>query len=174
MKKYIPNLLTTYRLITAFLIPVFFFLGNYNTLAIMFIIAIISDALDGYLARRWNVTSNYGKIVDIIGDKALAIMASITFIISINNLFILTLILEIMIILVNSIDYIKSNKGLEEHLSSKFGKIKTWFLFTTLFVGFLSYKINFLKYLLFPLIIITAIAQIITFIDYFKKKYIIK
>ena len=77
-----------------------------------------------------------------------------------------------MILGVNSIDYIRFNKGLEEHLSSKFGKIKTWFLFSSLFAGFLSYKINFFKYLLIPLIILTAIAQIITFIDYFKKKYI--
>ena len=76
MKKYIPNILTTYRLIIALLIPFLFFNNYYNLLTILFVIALISDSVDGILARKWNVTSNYGKICDAIGDKLLALSAS--------------------------------------------------------------------------------------------------
>ena len=78
MKKYIPNILTTYRIIVAILIPFLFFSGNYNTLSILFILALLTDLIDGFLARKWNVTSTYGKVADAIGDKLLALSASST------------------------------------------------------------------------------------------------
>ena len=43
-----------------------------NTLsAILFIFAAITDWLDGYLARRWNQTSNFGAFLDPVADKFL-------------------------------------------------------------------------------------------------------
>ena len=100
MKKYIPNILTTYRIFVALLIPFLFFKGQYNTLSILFVIALLSDLFDGYLARKWNVISIYGKMADAIGDKLLALSASTTFIIAINKNFIITLILEFIIIII--------------------------------------------------------------------------
>ena len=37
----------------------------------VFIVIVATDMLDGYLARRWNVISSYGKVVDPVADKAL-------------------------------------------------------------------------------------------------------
>ena len=81
MKKNIPNFLTTYRLIVSIFIPILFYYNKYNLLGILFTIALFSDAVDGILARKWKVTSNYGKIADAIGDKLLALSACTTFII---------------------------------------------------------------------------------------------
>lgn len=173
MKKYIPNILTTYRLVVALLIPFLFFSNNYNILSILFISALLTDAVDGVLARKWNVTSTYGKLCDAIGDKLLALSASSTFIIAVNKYFIITLILELLIIVVNCINFIKSNcfktNDFTNHKSSIYGKIKTWFLFTALFIGYVSYKFNILNILLIPFIILTAIMQIITAFNYAKK-----
>lgn len=68
----IPNLLTVARLI---LIPVFVALvlasdsGHSWPAAIVFGAAGISDQIDGWLARRWHVESEFGKIADPLADR---------------------------------------------------------------------------------------------------------
>lgn len=173
MKKYIPNILTTYRFIVALLIPILFFTNQYNILAFLFITALLSDSIDGALARKWNVISNYGKVVDVLGDKLLAFSSTTTFIIAINKIFIITLIFELLISINNLVIWIK-NGGIKNRTinnkSSIYGKIKTWFLFISLGLGFISYKYTYFNKFILPLVIITTLLQIITLIDYAKKK----
>lgn len=70
----IPNLLTVVRI---FLIPVIVALfyapltyGNYLAM-FFFLIAILTDWLDGFLARKLNQTSNFGAFLDPVADKLL-------------------------------------------------------------------------------------------------------
>lgn len=75
--KQIPNIITCIRLC---LIPVFcYFLWNNNDLVagIVFIIAALSDVVDGYLARKLNAISNFGKLADPFADKIMQISAII-------------------------------------------------------------------------------------------------
>jgi CDP-diacylglycerol--glycerol-3-phosphate 3-phosphatidyltransferase len=68
----IPNILTIGRLI---LIPVFVVLlltsdgGHSWPAAIVFGIAGVTDQIDGWLARRWRVESEFGKIADPLADR---------------------------------------------------------------------------------------------------------
>src|SRR5881409_2702991 len=70
----IPNLLTIGRLI---LIPVFVVLvlvsdgGHSWPAAIVFGVAGVTDQIDGWLARRWHVESEFGKIADPLADRLL-------------------------------------------------------------------------------------------------------
>lgn len=75
----IANKVTMIRLV---LIPVFvvcFYIygTSYNIAAIVFLVASLTDALDGYLARSRNLVTNFGKFVDPLVDKVLTIAAFI-------------------------------------------------------------------------------------------------
>ncbi len=75
-KKNIPNLLTLSRVV---LIPLFvvLFYTSPTAALVAFIIAAATDYLDGYLARKWNVTSDFGKFLDPVTDKLIVATALI-------------------------------------------------------------------------------------------------
>jgi CDP-diacylglycerol--glycerol-3-phosphate 3-phosphatidyltransferase len=68
----IPNILTIARLI---LIPIYVVLilssegGHSWPAAIVFGVAAITDQVDGWLARRWHVESEFGKVADPLADR---------------------------------------------------------------------------------------------------------
>jgi cardiolipin synthase (CMP-forming) len=73
----IPNLLTFLRM---GLIPVFaslLFYGNSHWALLVFVIAGISDGIDGFVARRFKQESELGTIIDPIADKLLMTVAFI-------------------------------------------------------------------------------------------------
>ncbi len=77
------NKITIFRVIC---IPVFIVLmymdgaaARYGALAV-FVIASLSDFLDGYIARHYNQVSNFGKFMDPLADKILVITAMLLFV----------------------------------------------------------------------------------------------
>lgn len=70
----IPNILTCSRLImTAGMLYVF--TDHVILAAVLFVAASVTDFLDGYLARRYNAITAWGKIMDPIADKFLILGA---------------------------------------------------------------------------------------------------
>ncbi len=76
-KEKIPNCLTFSRIaIIPFLVIAYFTEEGLKTVtSTLFIIACISDYLDGYLSRRWNVQTKFGELMDPIADKLVVITA---------------------------------------------------------------------------------------------------
>jgi CDP-diacylglycerol---glycerol-3-phosphate 3-phosphatidyltransferase len=75
----IPNILTIVRLAAAPLIVVLYLslprpVSDWAVL-ILFTAAALTDYIDGYLARKWDQTSSFGKMMDPIADKAMTILA---------------------------------------------------------------------------------------------------
>jgi CDP-diacylglycerol--glycerol-3-phosphate 3-phosphatidyltransferase len=78
----LPNALTTFRIL---LVPIFAWMllahpqqpwWRFLT-AVIFSVAILTDTLDGHLARKHNIITRFGKLADPIADKALTGMAFI-------------------------------------------------------------------------------------------------
>lgn len=71
----LPNYLTVARIIVIPVIIMTFYLENskfaHRLGAVLFILASLTDFIDGYLARRFNLISNFGKMLDPIADKLL-------------------------------------------------------------------------------------------------------
>lgn len=85
MYQHLPNILTTIRLVIA---GVFFvvlshyrfgrgFVGILIAAIILFLIAALTDWLDGYLARKWKAETTFGRIMDPFCDKVLVLGAFI-------------------------------------------------------------------------------------------------
>ena len=71
----LPNQLTLGRVVAVPFFIVIYLMGYETVAAILFIIASATDALDGYLARRDNLVTNFGKIMDPLADKVLVVSA---------------------------------------------------------------------------------------------------
>ncbi|MHB1495774.1 MAG: CDP-alcohol phosphatidyltransferase family protein [Acidithiobacillus sp.] len=74
----LPNLLTLLRL---FLVPVIFYAlakGLFAVALIIFLVAAITDALDGWIARHYHLQTCLGAVLDPVADKLLVVTTVIT------------------------------------------------------------------------------------------------
>lgn len=89
MLKQLPNILTMGRFVLTVIFLVMVFLSPkispekyslfLDTAFVLFIIAGVTDLLDGPIARKMNVTSKFGRIVDPLADKVLVCGTFIVF-----------------------------------------------------------------------------------------------
>ena len=128
--KFFVNFLSAFRIAAAFaIIPTLMF-GLYWTSFILFLLAAVSDWFDGFLARKYNVCTKLGGVMDHIGDKLLVV----------NTLIMLTVMMPVWFIVVPVILMIARElyiSGLREFLGTQkiempvpkarfsMGKIKT-------------------------------------------------
>ena len=77
----IPNMLTLLRVVMIPLFVAAFLAGGTNSWAalVIFILAAITDALDGHIARKKNIVTDFGKLMDPLADKILVMSAFVCF-----------------------------------------------------------------------------------------------
>ena len=164
------NILTFFRIIVSLAIPIGYWLvinfsKNFNEekfflfLLILFILASISDFLDGFIARKWNQESDIGKILDPIADKLLVIMSLIILIISFEEnpiIFFSSILIIFREILISGLREITKSSGLILNVT-KLSKWKTAAQLASIILLFLNifYYNNSYDELIFPLWIYT-------------------
>lgn len=164
IKKHIPNILSSLRLLSpAILIPSIIS-GNYLIVGIFLSCFFTTDALDGFLARKWHVESDLGAKIDAVADKLM--LASFLIPLLLNNpLIIINLILEGLISLTNVIRKTSGGKP----RTVQIGRIK---MVCISFFTIMSYLITSLS---IPLIIynsifaLTTVLQVFTLNEYIKE-----
>lgn len=131
--KNVPNILTSTRILLTPFIIYFSVINKMKTCIILALIAAITDLFDGLIARKFNLMSSFGAKLDTISDKLFACSLIIALILK-NQLFILCLIGEILITVINLISFAKGKNPTTKYI----GKIKTTLLFITIILGFIS------------------------------------
>lgn len=162
----IPNILTIIRIVLTPFIVFFTIKDKIIISTILIAIAAFTDFLDGKIARTFSLTSKIGSLLDTIADKLFGGTIIISLII-INKLFILCLVLELIISIINTVAYFKKINT----KSSYIGKVKTTVLFITLILGFISKLNNNLVFYTNIFIILTTILQLISAITYIINYY---
>src|SRR5882672_8667433 len=78
MLRHLPNLLTSLRLAAAPATAGLLVAGHFNAAFGLFAFAGLSDAADGFLAKRFNLASRLGRLLDPAADKALMLAGFVT------------------------------------------------------------------------------------------------
>jgi len=131
--RQIPNALTILRFAA---IPLFIWLlldertGPSWPAGIVFGLAGLTDQLDGYLARRWRVESQFGKVADPLADR-LMIDTAVVMLVLLDRLpWVAVLILARDLLLVGGYRFVVP-RGYEFEVS-RLGKIATWGLYASI------------------------------------------
>lgn len=69
-KEHIPNILSGFRLVAAPFLLGFAWVGHANPFLVLLSLSLLSDAVDGFIARKLNVASDVGTRLDSWGDLA--------------------------------------------------------------------------------------------------------
>ena len=169
----LPNKLTIMRVI---LIPFFvFFLlspyfpayGNYIAVAI-FIVASLTDMLDGKIARKYNLVTNFGKFMDPLADKLLVCSAMIC-LIELDRLAAWIVIVIIAREFIISGFRLVASDNVVVIAASYWGKFKTTFQMLMVIVLILDIQMPFFQILGTVLTYVALILTVVSLIDYIVK-----
>ncbi len=164
----LPNFVSLFRIIM--ILPMIYFIINENQLGIIIVVffSFLSDYLDGYFARRLNIITEFGKIIDPLADKLFIIAVVVTLFLmnKIDLIFFLMIILRDLLIFLGGL-YITSKIGYVLP-SNKLGKLTVNILALNLFFILLNFQF-YLNY--FRLISIFFI--VISFFSYLYRAYVI-
>ena len=131
------NLITTTRLLGAFALPFIYVYHGPSVCALITIILFLTDAIDGFLARRLKISTFLGSMLDAFSDKLLNGISFIILGIEYNIMF-APLILELSILYTNYSTY-RFGGNVQ---SSIIGKIKTVILDIFVILSFALLSLN--------------------------------
>lgn len=170
MPRYVPNIITSIRF---FLVPIYvavFYSSMENSLlyaTLIFVLAGITDLLDGHIARKYDLITKLGTVLDPLADKLMQLAILVTFtskgyipmwaiaIIGVK---------EILMIIGGLILYYGKSDAVIP--ADRYGKFATIVFYITVFtISFvLKGEENFVSFIL---ILSTVIITVIAFINYF-------
>ncbi len=137
----IPNKLTVFRIILVPIMVIVSYLKITNALIIVdviFIIAALTDKLDGTLARKNNQITTFGKFLDPIADKILVLSAMII-LVEVNRIPAwIPIIILFREFVVSGYRLVASQEGGQVIAASKWGKLKTVTQMIAIILAFLD------------------------------------
>lgn len=161
-----PNAITLVRLL---LIPVylyFFLQGEFILSGVFFSISGLTDILDGYLARKYNMVTDFGRLLDPLSDKLslISILAVLIYMDLLPRIITITLLTrEVFVLFGSGIMYLMGKDLIEP---TRLGKISIFLLYVAIAASLLNIKYfdMILFYVVIPINIISAL-------DYIRNAY---
>lgn len=187
----LPNKLTIFRIILVPIMVIVPFLGiqgeflgipvSWLIIDLIFVIASITDKLDGYLARKNNQVTTFGKFLDPLADKILVLAAMVMLVEMAKLPAWIPIIVLAREFIVSGYRLVAVEKGGQVIAASKWGKIKTVtqmiaiilaFLdlnaFGECFSGMLQGGDAILNFVVTIMMLVQTVATIFSGVDYLK------
>ncbi|MEG0772331.1 CDP-diacylglycerol--glycerol-3-phosphate 3-phosphatidyltransferase [Clostridium sp.] len=169
----LANKLTVLRII---LVPIFLIFISLNSAmgtliaTVIFIVASITDKLDGYIARSRNQITNFGKFMDPLADKLLVTSALIALVERGVIFGWVAMIIIAREFAVSGLRTLAASEGLVI-AASNWGKAKTVVQIVAIISGliYLSYPLQWINIFTLVSMVISVIITIISGVDYFVK-----
>lgn len=180
MLKHVPNTLTVIRLLLIPAIVFYIFTGQYILAFIFFTISGLTDIADGFIARKFNLVSNFGKLLDPLADKLtqIATLASLVFT-NIIPIWILLIVFLKEFIMICGASFLYGKDVVV--YSRWYGKLATVLLYIAIVVSLLLKQFEltgiwvFLDLFLFTLALVATIFSFIMYVkDLYQKGFIDK
>ncbi len=189
MFKHIPNILTIIRF---FLVPIILFLlftDNYILAFAFLTLSGITDILDGFIARKFNLITNFGKLMDPLADKVTQIsILSVLAIQDIIPMWILVIVILKEFLMISGASFLY---GKELVVSSKwYGKLSTVIFYIAIVCSLFirQFNLNLLKhpeysmsslpnfdqYIYYLALIATIFSLLMYFHTFYQKGYLKK
>ena len=171
----LPNKLTILRIV---IIPVFvlflyvYFVDNMNSYiaALLFIVASLTDLLDGKIARKYNLVTNFGKFMDPLADKLLVCSALIA-LVDIEKLAgWIVIIIIARDFIINGLRVLAADNGIVI-AASYWGKLKTTCQMIMIVLLIVDLDIPYMYVINNFFVYIALILTIISLFDYIYKNY---
>ena len=169
----LPNKLTIFRVILIPFFVVFLLLDpsnqTYRYIAdAIFIIASLTDMLDGKIARKYNLVTNFGKFMDPLADKLLVSAAMICLIATGQLAAWIVIVIISREFIISGFRLIASDNGIVI-AASYWGKFKTVFQMLMIIVLIANIQMPFFTVLGTILIYVALVLPIVSLIDYIIK-----
>lgn len=187
----LPNKLTLFRIILVPIMVIIPFLGiqgrflgiptSWLIIDLIFIIASITDKLDGYLARKNNQVTTFGKFLDPLADKILVLAAMVMLVEMAKLPAWIPIIVLAREFIVSGYRLVAVEKGGQVIAASKWGKIKTvtqmiaiilafldLYAFGECFGGMLQGGDAILNFVVTIMMLVQTVATIFSGVDYLK------
>lgn len=163
--KQIPNFLTILRLLAPLIIIPAFAISNFPLAFSSIVIFSLTDAADGFIARKFKLTSELGRDLDAIADKVFSGTLLIS-LCTLNPVYIINLIFELAI---GSTCAYKKTHNVDMR-TCIIGKIKTIILDILVILGIGSVFIDIPEIILSVIVSLSATLQAITLKEYIEYK----
>ena len=176
MSMNLPNKLTMFRVV---LIPVFIVVLMSGLIAepasryiavVIFCVASFTDYLDGHIARKYNLVTNFGKFMDPLADKLLVCSALIA-LVDLGKLagwIVIVIIAREFII--SGFRLVASDNGVVI-AASYWGKFKTTFQMIMIILLVLDLPFKYMNIINMAVVYIALALTVISLIDYIAKNY---
>lgn len=177
MLKHVPNILTIIRFFLIPFIVLFALKGNYVVASIFLIISGFTDVADGYIARKYNFVTDFGKLMDPLADKATQVSTLLVLVVQgIIPLWILLVVVIKEFILIVGASFLY---GKDLVVSSKwYGKVSTVLFYVAIFFSMMFRQFNlsftFDQYIYYLGVILTLFSLVMYIKAFFIKDYLKK